>query len=177
VEHTFVAVDSSSRPWRTATLVAAAVAALELVLIVVLVIAVLGRPVAERVQQAAERKVLAPAPKPKAEPVPVREAEAVAAPKLTRHETSVLVLNGNGLRGAAATAAAAVHSKGYVVGGVGNAERTNFTRSVVMYRKGFKPEAERLARDLGVKAVGPLDGLRAGDLMGAHVAYVVGDRA
>ena len=177
MEHTFVAVDSSSRPWRTATLVAAAVAALELVLIVVLVIAVLGRPVAERVQQAAERKVLAPAPKPKAEPVPVREAEAVAAPKLTRHETSVLVLNGNGLRGAAATAAAAVHSKGYVVGGVGNAERTDFTRSVVMYRKGFKPEAERLARDLGVKAVGPLDGLRAGDLMGAHVAYVVGDRA
>ena len=177
MEHTFVAVDSSSRPWRTATLVAAAVAALELVLIVVLVIAVLGRPVAERVQQAAERKVLAPAPKPKAETVPVREAEAVAAPKLTRHETSVLVLNGNGLRGAAATAAAAVHSKGYVVGGVGNAERTDFTRSVVMYRKGFKPEAERLARDLGVKAVGPLDGLRAGDLMGAHVAYVVGDRA
>ena len=177
MEHTFVAVDSSSRPWRTATLVAAAVAALELVLIVVLVIAVLGRPVAERVQQAAERKVLAPAPKPKAEPVPVREAEAVATPKLTRHETSVLVLNGNGLRGAAATAAAAVHSKGYVVGGVGNAEQTDFTRSVVMYRKGFKPEAERLARDLGVKAVGPLEGLRAGDLMGAHVAYVVGDRA
>jgi hypothetical protein len=176
VEHTFVAVDSS-RPWRTATLVAAAVAALELVLIVVLVVAVLGRPVAERVQQAAERKVLAPAPKPKPEPEPVREAAAVAAPTLTRHETSVLVLNGNGLRGAAATAAAAVHGKGYVVGGVGNAERTDFTRSVVMYRKGFKPEAERLARDLKVKVVGPLDGLRAGDLMGAHVAYVVGDRS
>jgi hypothetical protein len=177
VEHTFVAVDSSTRPWRTATLVAAAVAALELVLIVVLLVAVLGRPVADRVQEAAERKVLAPAPKPTPEPVPMREAETVAAaPKLTRHETSVLVLNGNGLRGAAATAAAAVHSKGYVVGGVGNAERTDFARSVVMYRKGFKPEAERLARDLRVKVVGPLDGLRAGDLMGAHVAYVVGDR-
>jgi hypothetical protein len=176
VEHTFVAVDSS-RPWRTATLVAAAVAALELVLIVVLVVAVLGRPVAERVQQAAERKVLAPAPKPKPEPEPVREAAAVAAPTLTRHETSVLVLNGNGLRGAAATAAAVVHGKGYVVGGVGNAERTDFTRSVVMYRKGFEPEAERLAHDLGVKAVGPLDGLRAGDLMGAHLAFVVGDRS
>jgi LytR cell envelope-related transcriptional attenuator len=177
VEHTFVAVESSARPWRTATLVAAAVAALELVLIVVLLVAVLGRPVADRVQQAAERKVLAPAPKPKPEPVPVREGETVAAPKLTRRETSVLVLNGNGLRGAAATAAATVHGKGYVVGGVGNAERTDFARSVVMYRKGFEPEAKRLARDLGVKVVGPLDGLRAGDLMGAHLAYVVGDRA
>jgi hypothetical protein len=177
VEHTFVAVESSARPWRTATLVAAAVAALELVLIVVLVVAVLGRPVADRVQQAAERKVLAPTPRPKPKPAPAPEATAVVSPSLTRHETSVLVLNGNGLRGAAATAAAAVHSKGYVVGGVGNAERTDFARSVVMYRKGFKPEAERLARDLRVKAVGPLDGLRAGDLMGAHVAYVVGDRS
>jgi hypothetical protein len=172
VEHTFVAVESS-RPWRTATLVAAAVAALELVLILVLVVAVLGRPVADRVQQAAERKVLAPAPQPK----PAPASESIAAPKLTRSETSVLVLNGNGLRGAAATAAAVVHGKGYVVGGVGNAERTDFTRSVVMYRKGFEPEAERLAHDLGVKAVGPLDGLRAGDLMGAHLAFVVGDRS
>ena len=56
-----------------------------------------------------------------------------------------------------------------------NASRSDFTRSVVMYRKGFRPEAERLARDVGVKAVGPLDGLRPKELMGAHVAYVVGD--
>jgi LytR cell envelope-related transcriptional attenuator len=171
VEHTFVAVDgAASRPWRTATLVASAVAVLELVLILVLAAFLLGRPVAERMEQAAEKKVLAPAPaaKPEVEAAP-------GAPKLTRRETSVLVLNGNGAAGAAATASAVVHGKGYVVGGVGNAQRSDFTRSVVMYRKGFKPEAERLARDVGVDVVGPLDGLKVSDLMGAHVAYVVGD--
>jgi LytR cell envelope-related transcriptional attenuator len=171
VEHTFVAIDgASSRPWRTATLVASAVAVLELVLILVLATFLLGRPVAERMEQAAEKKVLAPAPAAKPD---VRLAPD--APRLSRRETSVLVLNGNGAAGAAAIASALVHRKGYVVGGVGNAERTDFTRSVVMYRKGFKPEAERLARDVGVQVVGPLDGLRASDLMGAHVAYVVGD--
>ena len=171
MEHTFVAVDSSSRPWRTATLVASAVAALELVLILVLAVFLLGRPVAEKMEAAAEQKVLAPAPTSKPSP-----AEAAPdAPKLTRRETSVLVLNGNGAAGAAAAASAVVHGKGYVVSGVGNASRSDFTRSVVMYRKGFRAEAERLARDVGVKAVGPLDGLGPKELMGAHVAYVVGD--
>jgi hypothetical protein len=172
VEHTFVAVDTS-RPWRTATLVASAVAAFELVLILVLAVVLLGRPVAERMQTAAQEKALAPLPaaKPKA-----KQANP-DAPKLSRRETSVLVLNGNGAAGAAATAAAVVHDKGYTVGAVGNAQRSDFTRSVVMYRKGFKPEAERLARDVGVKVVGPLDGLKASDLLGAHVAYVVGDSA
>ena len=46
-------------------------------------------------------------------------------------------------------------------------------RSVVMYRPGYRGEALRLARDLRIKIVGPLDGLRIGDLMGAHVAVVV----
>jgi LytR cell envelope-related transcriptional attenuator len=171
VEHTFVAIDgASSRPWRTATLVASAVAVLELVLILVLAAFLLGRPVAERMESAAEAKVLAPAPEAK----PVVRATP-DAPKLSRRETSVLVLNGSGAAGAAAAASTVVHGKGYVVGGVGNAERTDFTRSVVMYRKGFKPEAERLARDVDVKVVGPLDGVKVSDLMGAHLAYVVGD--
>ena len=171
METTFVAVDTP-RPWRTATLIASAVAVVELVLILVLAAFLLGRPVAERMEKAAEQKVLAPSPAAK----PARKA-APDAPKLSRRETSVLVLNGNGAAGAAATAAALVHGKGYTVGAVGNAQRSDFTRSVVMYRKGFKPEAERLARDVGVKVVGPLDGLKAKDLMGAHVAYVVGDTA
>ncbi len=169
MEHTFVAIDAP-RPWRTATLVAAAVAMLELVVILVLAAFLLGRPVAERMQDAATEKVLAPAPA-----VMPAVPATPDAPKLSRRETSVLVLNGNGAPGAAATASAVVHGKGYVVGAVGNAQRSDFTRSVVMYRKGFKPEAERLARDVGVKVVGPLDGLKASDLMGAHVAYVVGD--
>jgi hypothetical protein len=43
-----------------------------------------------------------------------------------------------------------------------------------MYRRGFEGEGVRLARDLGVKIVAPLDGLRVRDLRGAHAVFVVG---
>jgi hypothetical protein len=43
-----------------------------------------------------------------------------------------------------------------------------------MYRAGHEAEAKRLARDLKVKVVGPLDGMRPAELLGAHVALVVG---
>jgi hypothetical protein len=43
-----------------------------------------------------------------------------------------------------------------------------------MYRPGYAPEAARFARDLRVKLVSPLDGLRRKDLLGAHVAIVIG---
>jgi hypothetical protein len=43
-----------------------------------------------------------------------------------------------------------------------------------MYRPGFRGEAKRLASDLGIRRVSPLDGLRARDLQGAHLAFVVG---
>ena len=43
-----------------------------------------------------------------------------------------------------------------------------------MFRPGYRPEAVRLAHDLKVKIVGPLDGLRPRDMMGAHVALIIG---
>ena len=43
-----------------------------------------------------------------------------------------------------------------------------------MYRPGYRGEAVRLARDLRIRIVGPLDGITARELMGAHVALVVG---
>ena len=156
-------------PWRTATLVACAVAALELVVLLVLGVALLAEPVSRHVTKAAEQKVLAPiVAKPKPPP-------AVGAPKLTRAETSVIVLNGNGRAGAAATAAERVRGIGYTIGTVGNAPRTDFTRSLVMYRPGHEAEGKRLARDLHLKIVGPLDGIRPRELLGAHVALVVGE--
>ena len=63
---------------------------------------------------------------------------------------------------------------GYTIGTVGNAPRSDFTRTLVMYRRGYQPEAMRLARDLNLKIVGPLDGLRPADMLGAHVALIVG---
>jgi hypothetical protein len=100
---------------------------------------------------------------------------AAGAPTLTRAETSVLVLNGNGQPGAAATAAERVRGIGYTIGSVGNAPRADFTRSLVMYRPGHEAEGRRLARDLHLKIVGPLDGLKPRELLGAHVALVVGE--
>ena len=151
------------------TLVASAVAAVELVALVALGVVLLAKPVSAHVQQAAEKKVFAPAKKAKP-PAPT----PVGKPTLSRAETSVIVLNGNGRSGAAADGAASVRELGYTIGTVGNAPRSDFTRTLVMFRPGYRPEAVRLAADLKVKIVGPLDGLRRSDMMGAHVALVVG---
>jgi hypothetical protein len=160
-------------PWRTRAVVAAAVATIELVVILGVAVILLGRPVSERVSRAAEAQVLAPVkpaaakPKKKAKPTP-------ALPKLARGETSVIVLNGNGLTGAADEQADLVRARGYLIGSVGNAPHTEFPRSIVMYRPGYKPEAVRLGKDVGVRVVTPLDGLTQKDLLGAHLALVVG---
>lgn len=155
-------------PWRTATLVACTVAGLELVVLVVLGVALLAEPVSRQVTKAAEHKVLTPVVvKPKPEP-------RAGAATLTRTKTSVIVLNGNGRAGAAATAADRVRRIGYTIGGVGNAPRADFTRSLVMYRPGHEAEGKRLARDLRLKVVGPLDGVKPREMLGAHVAVVIG---
>jgi hypothetical protein len=85
-----------------------------------------------------------------------------------------MVLNGNGISGAAHEAATRVEQRGYSIGQVGNASSSDFTRTVVMYRPGYRGEGMRLGRDLRVKIVGPLDGMTTRELMGAHVALVVG---
>ena len=167
--------DALVRPWRTATIVASLIAAVELVLIAVLAIALFGQPLLGWAQGATDRAA-APAKKraqARAEQR-VQPPAAPAEPKLARRETSVLVLNGNGIAGAAASTGALVREKGYVVAAVGNAARSDYRRSVVMYRPGYAPEAARFARDLGVKIVSPLDGLRLKNLVGAHVAVVLG---
>lgn len=157
------------RPWRTATLVASGVAAFELVLLLILGVALLGKPLSEKMRDTAQQRSLGittqAKPKPKI---------GTSAPRLSRSETTVMVLNGNGIAGAAHEASSRIEARGYSVGNVGNASRTDFTRSVVMYRPGFRGEAIRLARDLRIKIVGPLDGMRTRELMGAHVALVVG---
>ncbi len=43
-----------------------------------------------------------------------------------------------------------------------------------MYRPGRRPEAKRLAAEMGVSLVGPLDGIGPRQLQGAHVAVVLG---
>ena len=161
--------DAVVRPWRTATLIASTVAAFELVLILILGVALLGKPLSERMRDTAQQRTLGITTQAKANP-----RVASSKPTLSRAETTVIVLNGNGVSGAAHEAASRVEGHGYSIGHVGNASRTDFTRTVVMYRPGYRGEAVRLARDLRIRIVGPLDGITARELMGAHVALVVG---
>ena len=157
------------RPWRTATIVACTVAAFELVLILILGIALLGKPLSERMRDTAQKRSLGIETQVKAKP-----KIGSSKPQLARGETSVIVLNGNGVSGAAHTVASQVEARGYSIGDVGNANRADYTRSVVMYRPGHRGEALRLARDLRIRIVGPLDWMTVRELLGAHVAVVVG---
>lgn len=173
MDHPLPHVDQLIRPWRTATLVAAAIAGVELLLLVVVGGALLARPDdGQPHKRQAQAKVVEQAA---AQPAAVKPAKQIAAkPALARGKVTVLVLNGNGVQGAAAAEAAKVKRRGYRIRAVTNAPRMDFVRSVVMYRAGFAPEAERLARDLGIDMVGPLDGIRPGQLQGAHTVVVVG---
>jgi len=94
-------------------------------------------------------------------------------PTLTRAQTKVLVLNANGITGAAATEASRARARGYKISGTGNTALTQ-GRSVVLYRPGHEPEAKRLARDEGIALVGPLDGITPRQLHGAQVVIVLG---
>ena len=166
------APDALIRPWRTATLVASLVAAFELVLLIALAMFLLAKPLSHAMQQHATASAVAPEAKHAA--AVVRKTEKIALPKLTRTETGVYVLNGNGRSGAAATAASRLGGLGYRVPGTGNAKRQDYATTVVMYRAGYAAEGHRLARDLHVAVVGPLDGLKPAALHGGQLAIVLG---
>jgi len=157
-------------PWRARAFLAAAVAALELVVILVIAVVLVARPLSHHLQRVAARKAVAPAPKHTA-------AAKRAAPQhvlLSRGETKVMILNGNGRTGAAGSEADQVRNLGYLVPDVGNASRIGYTRTLVMYRPGYAAEGQRLAHDAGIRLVGPLDGMRPAQLKGAHTVIVVG---
>ena len=170
---------TGEQTWRTTALVASAIAGFELFLIVVLFFVFFGRPVVHQIEKhATTQAAVATHAKPKPEKkTAVQPARKVEKPSLTRGETSIMVLNGNGISGAASQESAALHSLGYMIAGTGNAPRTSFRHTMVMYRPGYEPEAKRLARDLHGIRVGPLDGVTAQDLGGAHLALILGGDA
>lgn len=170
MDHPLPAPDALIRPWRTAAYVAAAIAVAELLLLVVIGGGALMGALSDRLQLAAHERVLAPVPQTKPA---IRKLAPIPVAKVPRSRTVVMVLNGNGQTGAASAAAARVQSRGYTVGTVGNAPR-QVSRSLVMYKPGFAGEGKRLGKDLGVKHVGPLDGMRAGELGRAHVVFILG---
>jgi len=140
------------------------VAALEFVLLAAAGVALVGNPLAGHFKADAAKA---------AEPrVAITHPSAPQKARLTRSATSVLVLNGGGRAGAAAAAAAHVRARGYMVASVGNATGPS-PQTVVMYRPGFTAEGVRLAHDLHVRVVSPLDGMRPPQLLGAHLVLIV----
>jgi LytR cell envelope-related transcriptional attenuator len=172
VDHPLVAQEALVRPWRLAAYIAGGIAVAELLLLLVIGGGALVETVSDRVQNAAREHALAPVA-PRGKSVAGKREPAPPARK-PRGRTVVMVLNGNGRSGAAASAASRVRSRGYRIGLVGNAPRTDFARSLVMYKPGFSGEGRRLARDLGVKQVGPLDGMRPRQLGRAHLVFILG---
>jgi hypothetical protein len=169
--------------WRKVAIAVGAVAAVELVLLVVAGVALLGgsstpavaaAPKAAAAPAHATKKAAAPKAAAAAKPKPAPKKPAPVKTLPPRSNLSVLVLNGNGLTGAAGTEAAVVRGRGYPVSSVGNAKRTDYGPSMVMYRPGYREAATRLAKDIAVKIVGPLDGLKTSDLGAAKLAVVVG---
>ncbi len=171
MDHPLPAPDALIRPWRTAAYVAVAVAAVELLLLLLIGGGKLAGWASDRVQLAAEKHALAPVKQ--AHRTVARKRAPTPAAKRARSKTVVLVLNGNGRTGAAASAASRVQSRGYKIGTVTNAPEL-VPRSLVMYRPGFAGEGKRLGNDLGVKLVTPLDGMRAKDLGRAQVVFILG---
>jgi hypothetical protein len=179
MDHPLPAPDALIRPWRTATLVACAVAALELLLLIVLGGALVAkeaaapstRSKAKASRQATAASRAAPTKRPAVTHATPSRPPAAA---LARTKVRVLVLNGNGRHGAAGAAAERLERRGYRIGAVTNAGRMDYARSLVMYRSGFAGEAARLGRDLQIAIVGPLDGMRPAQLHGAHVVLIVG---
>jgi LytR cell envelope-related transcriptional attenuator len=181
----YVRREAVDTPWRTAAIIAAGVAAVELFIIVVIGV-VLG---AKLLTDSAEKAVITAttAAKTAAGTTPAASkssstssskkagsASSTPVAKLSRKKTSVVVLNGNGVPGAAAVGAQRLRHFHYIVAATGNAPRTDFNRSLVMYRKGYEGEAIRLAHDLHIRRVAPLDGLSLRDLQGGHVALIIG---
>ena len=167
------APDALIRPWRTATLVASLVAAVELVLLLGAGFLLLAKPLAHAMQRHAAATAFGPVTKHTSAPV-IRKQAPIGLPKLLRSQTGVFVFNGNGRSGAASSEATKLSSLNYRVPGTGNAKRQDYATTVVMFKKGFHAEGVRLARDLHVKIVGPLDGLTPSALHGAQLAIVLG---
>lgn len=163
------------QPWQRATVLFALVAALELVLLVVAGGALLAKPGAAHHKAAKHASAVAPVAKVQhTASAPARRRDAAPSADLPRRKVKLVVLNGNGHQGAAASAAARVKDRGYRVGLVANAPSHDYPQTIVMYRRGFEGEGRRLARDLGVRIVGPLDGMRPAQLHGAQAVLILG---
>ena len=97
-----------------------------------------------------------------------------AAAQVKPSEIEVTVLNGTSVVGLAATYGDKVESKGFDLGAVTNSS-ASFEQSVVMFKRGHKPEARKVAKQMGVGKVELMSGEIEAASAGADVALIVGE--
>ena len=169
------------RPWRTATFVAAGVAAVELVLLVVPAVALLGRSLAPHIHAAAAQAA-APRrstrrgsrageatrsrdrpPHAARDPAPLEDRRP--DPERQRGQRRGRP-GGGGSSAPAATASADTK----------NAPRSGYPTWRLMAAPGYAAEAKRFARDIDLRPrrVGPLDGMTPKQLHGAKLVLILG---
>lgn len=97
-----------------------------------------------------------------------------AAAQVKPSEIEVTVLNGTSVVGLAATYGDKVEGKGFDLGAVTNSS-ASFEQSVVMFKRGHKPEARKVAKQLGIGKVQLMSGEIEAASAGADVALIVGE--
>jgi LytR cell envelope-related transcriptional attenuator len=97
-----------------------------------------------------------------------------AAAKVKPAEIEVSVLNGTAVPGLAAVFGDKVEGKGFDLGAVTNSS-SSFSDSVVMFKRGHKPEAQKVAKQLQIKKLELMSGEIESVSAGAAVAVIVGE--
>jgi hypothetical protein len=159
----------SAFPWRTAAVVVGIVAAIELVALIGIGAARLAGPLRAHATTPAPHVATA---------APVHHVRKIASlpshPLRPRAKLSVLVLNGNGVNGAAGSEATSLQTLGYGGSRSEDAPRHDYARTMVLYVPGYVQEARRLARDTHVGIVAAIDGIRTAQLKGSRLVVVLG---
>jgi hypothetical protein len=149
-------------PWRAAAFAAGAVALAELTAL----LALAGAHLFHVHHAAASRPATTT-------PAGGHAPTTVVRPLRSRSRVSVLVLNGNGVSGAAGTEATQLLARGYRHAVPSDAP-TTYAQSVALYRPGWQREAQRLAHDVGIRAATPLDVRLPGSERGYQVVLILG---
>ena len=159
-------------PWRTATVVVGAIAALELVALIGIVAAHFATSLRPRAHTAPAHVVKAAVPVHKH----VVRVLAQTPPHALRARgaLSVLVLNGNGVSGAAGRQATGLETLGYGAARSADAPRHDYARSMVLFVPGYAQEARRLGHDASVRLIAPVDGIGRAQLRGSQLVVVLG---
>jgi len=97
-----------------------------------------------------------------------------AAAEVKPGEIEVTVLNGTSVDGLAAVYGDKVEAKGFELGAITNSS-ASFEDSVVMFKRGHKSEARKVAKQVGIAKLQPMSGEIESVSAGADVALIVGE--